>query len=302
MKKHFLLWLIASGVLILSGCKKDALDTEPEIEIPEVPTTPPVVTPPVTPPATYNENESLYLGNPSNAVTDINTPGNYLMDETYYALSYNESKGIANWVSWHVHSDDIGSVPRQDDFRANPRIPSGWYSPNELSYSGSGFDRGHMCPSSDRTATYAANSSTFLMTNMIPQAPVNNQVVWANLESYCRSLVDQGSELYIIAGGSGSGGVGNNGSASTIDNGNITVPAYVWKTILVIPTGTDDLDRIGERTRIISVLIPNDNSVSNNWRNYRVSVDELETLTGFDFFSRVPQNIQDVIEAAVDNL
>ncbi len=295
-----MLWLMA-GTLLLVGCKKDALDTEPDPTNPNGPITPPV-TPPTTPPVTYNENESLYLGNPSNAVTNENNFSNYLLDEGYYALSYHRDRGIANWVSWHVQQSDIGAAPRQDDFRANPRLPASWYKPDNFSYSGFGFDRGHICPSSDRTSTIQANSSTFLMTNMIPQAPVNNQVVWANLESYCRTLVDQGNELYIIAGGTGAGGTGNNGFASTIDNGRITVPSHVWKTILVLPQGSSDSSRIDERTRVISVLIPNENTVSNNWRTYRVSVNDLETLTGYDFFSKVPQVIQNVIEAAVDNL
>lgn len=299
--KHYFLLCLTAGALLFSSCKKDALDTEPELEVPENPN-PPTPPPPPPPPVNHAENESLHLGNPSNAAVDVNMPTNYLLDEGYYALSYHRDRAIPNWVSWHVQSSDIGTAPRQDDFRGNLRLPVGWYRVETNSYTGSGFDRGHMCPSSDRTLTIQANSSTFLMTNMIPQAPTNNQVVWANLESYCRTLVDQGNELYIIAGTAGSGGTGNNGFATTIDNGRITVPAYVWKTILVLPAGTDDKNRIESRTRVISVLIPNDNAVSNNWRTFRVSADELETLTGYDFFSAVPQSIQDVIEAVVDTL
>lgn len=306
MKKYFLLWAFL-GLTVLAGCKKDALDEETiEVPNPGGGSQPPITPPPVVvPPAgSDNENESLFLGNPSQATANPNIPNNYLLDELYYAVSYSDAKKTANWVSWHVQSTDVGSTPRQDDFRANPNLPAGWVKVTELDYTGSGFDRGHLCPSSDRTSSFAANSSTFLMTNMIPQAPTNNQVVWANLESYCRTLVDQGNELYIIAGTHGEGGTGNNGYMTHINRGSytITVPGYVWKTILVLPQGTDDLNRIDDRTRIITVLIPNENSVSNNWRNYRVSVDELETLTGYDFFSKVPQSIQDAIEAVVDNL
>jgi endonuclease G len=73
------------------------------------------------------------------------------------------------------------------------------------------------------------------MTNMMPQAPNNNQGPWAQLEEYSRTLVDQGNELYIIMGGAGQGGVGSNGAANTIAGGQIVVPAYTWKVIIVLP-------------------------------------------------------------------
>jgi endonuclease G len=63
-----------------------------------------------------------------------------------------------------------------------------------------GYDRGHLAPSADRTRNEADNSSTFLMTNMMPQVPELNRGVWGDLEEYCRSLVQQGKELYIVAG------------------------------------------------------------------------------------------------------
>jgi endonuclease G len=71
-------------------------------------------------------------------------------------------------VSWHLATNWIGSAARQDDFRADPNLPAGWYRPGATSYSGSGFDRGHKCPSADRTSSVADNSATFLMSNMMP--------------------------------------------------------------------------------------------------------------------------------------
>ncbi|MBS1761651.1 MAG: DNA/RNA non-specific endonuclease, partial [Bacteroidetes bacterium] len=302
MKNAFLM-LMASLMLISTGCKKSDSDIPQE---PVAPTTPPVVppvVPPVTPPATMDgENESLFLGNPSNATADVSNPDNYLMNSTYYGLSYNDTKATPNWVSWHVMPSDLGSVSRADDFRANESLPTGWFRADNFSYSGSGFDRGHMCPSADRNATADANSSTFLMTNIVPQAPTNNQVTWANLETYCRNLVLAGNELYIIAGVHGTGGTGNNGFAEYIAGGRITVPAYVWKTILVLPNGSNDLSRINSSTRVISVFMPNQNSTGSNWKAYRVSVRDIEAATGYDFYSKLPQSLQDVIETQVDNL
>lgn len=246
-------------------------------------------TPTPTPPA----SEHLTMGNPSNAVTNPAQPTNYLMVKTQYALSYHRDNGEANWVSWHLDNTWLGSTPRQDDFRADTTLPAGWYQVQATDYSGSGFDRGHMCPSGDRTISVSANSATFLMTNMIPQMPANNQGPWASLESYSRTLVSQGNELYIVSGGQG--------LQYFIANGHVAVPAQTWKVIIVLTNGSNDVGRVTTSTRTIAVVMPNSGSIGSDWRAYRVSVDQVEAITGFDFFSSVSPSIQNVIEATVDN-
>jgi endonuclease G len=245
--------------------------------------------------------DNMLMGNPSNATTSTANYTNYLMVKTYYALSYHRDRGTPNWVSWHIKSSDMGSTPRQDDFRADVTLPSGWYQPGSTSYSGSGFDRGHNCPSADRTASVAANSSTFLMSNMIPQAPNNNQQTWNNLESYTRSLVTAGNEVYVIMGAYGTGGTGSNGTVNTIDNGRITVPNRVWKVIVVMANGSNDLSRVTTGTRVIAVNTPNINTINSDWKQYRTSVDAIESATGYNLLSNVSASVQSVIEAVVDN-
>lgn len=263
------------------------------------PTTPPV-TPPVTPPSSSNE-DNLALGNPSAATTSISSPDNYLLTKVQYSISYNNSKHIPNWVSWRCASEWIGSTGRQDNFRADATLPTSWFKCDGAEFSGSGFDRGHMCPSGDRTSSTADNSATFLMTNMIPQAPNNNQFAWADLENYCRSLIASGNELYIICGGYGQGGTGKNGYKTTIGNGT-WVPNKTWKVIVILPVGSNDAARVTTSTRVIAVLMPNDQTCNSKpWQDYRVSVDQIESLTGYDFLSNVSANIQADIEARVDN-
>ena len=263
------------------------------------PTPTPTPTPTVTPTPnpspspTPVPSEHLTMGNPSNAVTNVAQPDNYLMEKPQYSMSYNRDNGESNWVSWHLDASWLGSAPRQNDFRADTTLPTGWYQVQATDYSGSGFDRGHMCPSADRTITITANSATFLMTNMIPQLPANNQGVWANLETYCRTLVSQGNELYVVSGGQG--------LQYFIANGHVAVPANTWKVIIVLPNGSNDVSRVTATTRTIAVVIPNSGSIGTDWKTYRVSVDQVEAITGFDFFSNVPQSIQNVIEANVDN-
>ena len=248
-----------------------------------------------------SSSENMAMGNPSGAVADPYYYWNYLMTKTQYSLSYHRDRGTPNWVSWHLDNTWLGSAPRQDDFRADASLPTGWYRVSSTDYTGSGFDRGHNCPSADRTYSIADNSATFLMTNMIPQAPTNNQQTWAKLESYCRTLVNQGNELYIIMGSYGSGGTGSNGTKYTIANGKVTVPARIWKVILVLPKGTNDVSRVTTSTRVIAIDTPNSNSINTSWGVYRTTVDAIEAQMGYNLFSNVSSSIQSVIEARVDN-
>jgi endonuclease G len=167
-------------------------------------------------------------------------------------------------------------------------------------YTGSGFDRGHNCPSADRTGSVADNSATFLMSNMMPQAPNNNQQTWANLENYARTLVSAGNELYLICGSYGRGGTGSKGYATTLAGGKITVPAHCWKVLVVLPNGTNDLARITTKTRVIAIDTPNDNSLSTSWATYRTTVDAIEAATGLDLLSALPASTQKTLEASRD--
>lgn len=244
--------------------------------------------------APFGDEDPLLLGNPSNATANVANENNYLMVKPQYTLSYNRSKAEANWVAWRLDSTWIGSTPRQDDFRPDPQLPAGWYQVLDTDYSGSGYDRGHMTPSGDRTRSVLDNSATFLMTNIIPQLAANNQGPWNDFENYCRSLVSQGNELYIFSGGAG--------VAGTISQGRIVVPQVTWKVVLVLPKGNNDLQRISKATRAIAIIIPNQPPLTSTtpWRNFRTSVEAVEVLTGYDFFSNVPKNTQEIIERRRD--
>ncbi|WP_338074389.1 DNA/RNA non-specific endonuclease [Hymenobacter busanensis] len=245
-------------------------------------------------------DSNLAMGNPSGAVASTSYPTNYLMTKSQYTLSYHRDRGIPNWVSWHLSSAWLGSTPRQDNFAADATLPTGWYRPTSSSYTGSGFDRGHNCPSADRTGSVADNSATFLMTNMMPQAANNNQRGWAQLEDYCRTLASQGNELYIICGSYGTGGTGVNGYKTTIDAGRVTVPARCWKVVVILPEGSSDASRVTTSTRVIAINTPNDNSII-NWGACRTTVDAIEAATGYNILSNVSSTVQATIEARVDN-
>ena len=270
-------------VLALGGCKK--------VEIPEP-----------SPVATLPEH--LTLGNPSGATTDPQDPDNYLISRYQYALAYNNGRGTARWVSWHLNADWLGNVPRCDCFLPDTDLPAGFFQAITYDYSGTGFDRGHLCPSGDRDLTDADNAATFLLSNIMPQAPQLNQGIWVELEDYARTLVDDGNELYIVSGGYGSGGTGSlGGTTTTIANGAITVPAHFWKVLLILPNDDgDDIPRITPDTRLIAVDMPNTQAASAfPWGSYRTSVDAIEASTGLDLFDRIPTAVQNDLEGGVDN-
>jgi len=247
------------------------------------------------------DGSNLLLGNPTNALhNSSSSPDNYLMDSGYYTLSYNRDRGEPNWVSWYLGPSSLGSEDRSNDFRVDGTLPTVWFHVEANGYSGSGFDRGHNCPSADRTSSAAANSSAFLMTNMIPQAPRNNEGTWMYFENYLCGLVKSGDELYIVMGSYGNGGTGSKSYQKAIDGGHVTVPAHIWKVAVVLSNGKNDLRRITTSTRVIAIDTPNTNGINSNWQVYTTSVDAIEKATGDDLLSNVPVAIQKVIEAKVD--
>ena len=254
-------------------------------------------------PPAGGDNSNLLFGNPSGAQATIVSAENYLIDQKYYVESYSMTRGIPNWVSWHLDPNNFtGAASRKNDFASFTGLPANWYQVQSNSYSDSGFDRGHNCPSGDRTSSSTANSATFLMTNMIPQAPNNNQKTWESFETYLRGQALNGYEVYVIMGSYGTGGIGAASASvvNTINNGKVTVPANVWKVAVLLKTGDNDISRVTNATRVIAINTPNINSTSANWKDYIVTVRGIKNATGYNLLSNLPQNIQDVVEKVKD--
>ena len=249
--------------------------------------------------ATISIPLQMQTGNPSAAVA---TPGNpadptnhahYLLQRAQYALDYNDTTREPNWVAWDLTSGDVGGSGRSN-FIVDAGLPAGFYQVLTTDYSGSGFDRGHMCPSADRTITVADNQVVFTMSNMVPQTPDNNQGVWASFETYSRSLASAGNELLIISGPSGFAG-------STIASG-VAIPGYTWKIAVVVPLGAGTAaSRITAATRVIAIKIPNTNGIrSFPWQNYLVTPAQIETDTGYTFFTDLSAGIAAALRVKLD--
>jgi endonuclease G, mitochondrial len=246
MPKPYPMFLSGLLILVLSGggCTpaKPNTEAQPFSQPSTVVTQKPIAAPKPLASLPVSSNANLLLGNPSHATSNINNSDDYLMDKSQFIVSYNNSKHIPNWVSWQLNSSWFGNAERQNNFRPDDSLPKDWYHVKPNDYIGSGYDRGHMIPSADRTRNITDNSATFLMTDMIPQSPDNNQGPWADLENYSRELAKEGKELYIISGGLGSKGtIGKKAK--------ITIPAKTWKVIVVLDKPGLGLKGITANTR-----------------------------------------------------
>ncbi len=263
---------------------------QPDTENTNTSVEPPKSLPPVSP--EQAAQIFLALGNPSGATANASNQDNYLIVNTAYALSYNSGRGMANWVSWRIAESDLGTADRQNNFRPDTSLPKNFTRVTPADYTGSGFDRGHLCPSADRSASAEANSLTFLMTNMIPQTGDLNRNVWDNFESYSRGLVKKGKvDLYVVAGV-----YGDKGKLKR----KVTVPTNCWKIIVAVPQGAD-ISAVNENTHVVAVDMPNTMGIAKaDWRKFRTTVRSIEQKTGYNFLSNLPQNVQDALETTME--
>ncbi len=212
----------------------------------------------------------LPFGNPSEAGS---APNNQLVVRPQFAASWNVNKKIANWVAWRLLASDIGDTERSQ-FYADPEIST----PSPKDYTNSGYDRGHLCPSKDRSDTPENNKAVFTMLNIIPQAGDNNRGPWEKAERFERDLALAGREVYIIAGGVGS---------QTSFKG-ITVPESTWKVIVALERGKSFPDG-QEKAQVFAVIMPNREGIRDDrWQQYQTSVAEIERKTGYRFFKNSP--------------
>lgn len=224
---------------------------------------------------------------------DNNASNDYLIIRPQYALSYNSELNIANWISWNLNKNWYGDVPRfSGNFIQDTSLPAEFYRVKHSDYTNSGYDRGHMVRSEERTATAEDNKSTFLLTNIMPQTPTLNQQTWLSLEFECeRMCKDQNKELFVIAGGI-------TGANPKRLNTVVAVPDEYWKVIVILDSGQRITD-VTPATKVIAVLMKNQNYTSGttDWKLYSTTVDLIEEKTGYNLLSDIPKEIQDMIES-----
>lgn len=170
-----ILQVLAALSLLIGGCSGNAATAPPTSSLPPSLTkASPSQSAPSRPSspsrAPVAANAALLLGNPSQAGRDAN---NYLVARPAHVMSYHKANGGPNWVAWHLAKSDIGPA-RRSSFRPDPLLPADRQI-RPTDYTRSGYDRGHVCPSGDRTRDSEYNGQTFVMSNMLPQAPALNK-------------------------------------------------------------------------------------------------------------------------------
>ena len=229
----------------------------------------------------------LALGEPR----DADPSDDLLLDHREFVLSFNGRRQVPNWVAWRLVAEDLGEAPRSGAFHADELLPPGMPGPRPRDYAHSGFERGHMCPSGDRTATEVANEETFVMTNMQPQRHALNAGPWEGLERFERSLATAGQQLFVVAGGV------FDEPPDTLPSG-IAVPRASFKIIVALGRAEDVAD-VTPSTTTYAVIMPNSAAVAGTkWFEHLVPIDEIERQSGYDFLARVPPGTQAVLEAA----
>ena len=205
-----------------------------------------------------------------------------VVKHTYYVLSYSEVDEQPEWVFYKLTASYVnGTASRTNDFRPDPKVPTG--SAQLYDYKGSGFDRGHLCPAADMKFSRQAMSETFYMSNMSPQKPGFNRGIWKNLESTVRYWAVKEGEIFVVTGGVLSQAEGHIGANK------VTVPAYYYKVIY---------DPTGEK-KMIALILPNQKS-SAPLQSFVVSVDSVEHLTGIDFFPELDDELESKLESRSD--
>lgn len=208
-------------------------------------------------------------------------PGDQVIRHKHYTLKYDETHEQAAWVAYKLEARETrGGAERQDDFRTDPKVRTESASPED--YRGSGYDRGHIAPAADFKFSAEAMSESFFMSNMSPQAPDFNRGIWRELEEQVREWVQKDKAYYVVCGPVLQSGLRKIGR----DN-KVSVPKQYFKILL-------DLEEPG--IKAIAFLMNNEGS-DKPFQSFVVSIDEVEQLTGIDFFESLDDALEQKLES-----
>lgn len=201
-----------------------------------------------------------------------------------YTVSYNADTKLPNWVAWHLTADHCTGVakrPRkafhEDEDVKEPRA-------TDWDYYNSRYDRGHMCPAGDNKWSEEAMWQSFLFTNICPQAPSLNRGDWNEMENMCRKWAKEYGDIYIVCGP-----ILYKGKHKTIGKNKVVVPEAFFKVVLCMQ---------GEPKAIGFIYKNADGNRPKG--DYVNTVDEVERITGYDFFPQLADKIENKIEATAN--
>ena len=200
-----------------------------------------------------------------------------------YTVSYNPDWRLPNWVAYELTADEVlGTYPRAQNFEIDPEVTGVCADPRD--YSRSSYDRGHMAPAGDMKWSWQAMQESFYMTNICPQDRNLNSGDWNTLEERARGWATAFEKLYIVCGPIVPD------TPQTIGYNKVAVPDAFFKVLLCQNNG---------KWQAIGFLY--DNVAGHRpMSQYCKTIDEIEALTGIDFFPALPDKVENTVEAAYD--
>lgn len=206
-----------------------------------------------------------------------------IIERPYFTIRYNETHEQADWVAHQLFADSLRlpKFDRKDDYRKDTRVKTG--SATLGDYRGSGYDRAHLAPAADFSYSEYALSQSFFMSNISPQVPSFNSGIWKKLEEQIREWAMEHDHLYVITGPV------LNKSFKTIGENKVSVPDVYYKIVL-------DIDKPG--IKAIAFLMPNEKS-NKALKSFVVTINEIESLTGLDFFPTMSDELEDILESSL---
>ena len=227
---------------------------------------------------------------PKTAPTESQVPADLLpasagevVQHTWFALGYSEDHEQAEWVAYELTREHLDEnwAERPNSFRPDPEVRTESATPRD--YSGSGYDKGHLCPAADMAFDATAIDETFFMSNMSPQVPAFNMGIWRELEELTRDWARRFKKLYVVTGP-----VLQQPGLGQIGFSKVTVPAAYYKVLLA-----------PDQQRAIAFILPN--QVSEKLvTDFACSIDKVEARTGIDFFPKMLKGLGEELEGSLD--
>lgn len=212
-----------------------------------------------------------------------------ILVRTGYTTSYNSETRCPNWTAWHLTAaHTTGDYTRKGiGFKEDDDVPAP--KAQNSDYQRSGYDRGHMCPSGDNKWSKQAQEESFLFTNMCPQSHDLNAGDWNDLEQKCRKWAKQYGDIYIVCGPVFRPSSSKINRRKTIGKNKVAVPTGFYKVVLCM-NGTP---------KAIGFYYDNEDG-RRPLATYVRSVDDIEQLTGIDFFAALPDDVENQVEKQAD--
>ncbi|MBJ6366820.1 DNA/RNA non-specific endonuclease [Snuella sedimenti] len=198
-----------------------------------------------------------------------------------YSLSYSEPYEQPEWVAYQLKKSDLSKANyKRPYFEIDKAVITGAAHWNN--YKNSGYDRGHLCPAGDRRYSQSAYEETFLTSNITPQEHRFNSGIWNDLEQQVRYWASKYNDVFVVTGGVLKDGL------EVIGKEQVAVPDYFFKVLLATQNG---------KTNMIAFLMPHKDSDIPLYE-FVVPVDEIEKLTGIDFFFQLDDELEYKLETS----